>query len=214
MKTSLSKLACGLALLGAAASATAAGIPLLNLTLQDAGNGQTTFSISASSYFIGSGAGVSSSISDTGISELAPVFSGWINNLGDNTSPIALTGFGSFTNPNGASEGGTSSAQLDAIQFVADGGSTYSLDLNLASTLGIGPGDRMFYSPATDTGVIDVPFSDFKPGSYNYTETAGSGPFSQNINFDLTVVQPVPEPSTLALAGLGGLATLLYRRRK
>jgi hypothetical protein len=30
----------------------------------------------------------------------------------------------------------------------------------------------------------------------------------------LGVTEPVPEPTTLALAGLGGLSLLLFRRRK
>jgi hypothetical protein len=37
----------------------------------------------------------------------------------------------------------------------------------------------------------------------------GWGTFNQNL-----VLVPTPEPSTMALAGLGGLATLLFRRKK
>jgi hypothetical protein len=88
------------------------------------------------------------------------------------------------------------------------------LELSLVSTLGVAQGNRVTYAPATDSAIIDVPISIFNPGTYSYAETAGTGGFGQ-INYNLTVVQAIPEPSTLALSALGGLGWLLtFRRRK
>ena len=181
MKTSFLKLFCGLACLGATVSASAAGIPTLSITLQDAGNGQTEFAFSANFFVINSGIGVSSTTTMTGISGLEPTFSGWINALGGYTDPMKAGAFGTFNNPNGSTEGGTSSAQLVGIQFVADGGSDYSVALNWDDTLGIGPNDRVTYTPSTNITTIDVPFSIFNPGTYLYTEPADSGAFGQTL---------------------------------
>jgi hypothetical protein len=210
MKTDFLKLFCCLACLGATVSASAAGIPSLTITLQDAGNSQTEFSFSANFFAINTGIWVSST-TITGISGLEPTFSGCINDLGGYTDPVKANAFGTFNNPNGSTEGGTSSAQLVGLQFVAQGGSAYSVALNWDDTLGIGPGDRVTYTPSTDSTTIDVPFSIFNPGTYSYTEMAGTGAFGQNVNYTLTVVGAVPEPSTLVLAVMGGL--LLFRRR-
>jgi hypothetical protein len=55
-------------------------------------------------------------------------------------------------------------------------------------------GFNQFYGIATDQGVLSMP-----SGTVSLVTITGA---------------PVPEPSTLALAGLGGLGLLLFRRRK
>jgi len=210
IKTSSLNLFCGLVCLGATLSASAAGTPGLTITLQDAGNSQTEFSFSANFFVTNTGIWVTST-TISGISGLEPTFSGCINDLGIYTDPIKAIAFGTFNNPNGAIDGGTTFAQLVGLQFVAQGGSDYSVAPNWDDTLGIGPGDRVTYTPSTDSTIIDVPFSIFNPGTYSYTEMAGTGVFGQNVNYTLNVVGAIPEPSTLVLAGMGGL--LLFRRR-
>lgn len=69
-----------------------------------------------------------------------------------------------------------------------DGVSAYTSDANPGSSF------NQFNNIATDQGMLDV----------------NSGSVSL-VTIDIT---PTPEPSTLALAGLGGLGLLLFRRRK
>jgi hypothetical protein len=71
-------------------------------------------------------------------------------------------------------------------------------------------GNFLQYTPSTDSYVLNVLFSEFNPGiySHNYENTPFANGFS-------TLVNVIPEPSTYALFGLGGLALLIaYCRRK
>lgn len=57
----------------------------------------------------------------------------------------------------------------------------------------------------------------FAGTSASFTETLSASTSPQNANIDgmpSFTMTPVPEPTTLAFAGLGGLSTLLLRRRK
>jgi hypothetical protein len=218
MQKQIISLVLGLALLGAAISASAAGVGAFTITLQDAGNDQTLVSLVGNNFVTNTGLSVSSSTPVNTIDAFSPVFSGFINNLDGYAGDFSLNNFGTFSNPNGVARGGAASALLDGIQFVSDGGSSYTLDLNLGSALGVGALDLVNYSPGVFSGVINVPISIFNPGTYSYTQvghySGGTGVFNPNIVYTLNVVQPVPEPSTLALAGLGGASLLLFRRRK
>lgn len=213
MKTRFVKLLCGLALVGGVTSAGASGIPNITLTLQDAGNSQTELSLSANYFFVNTGVYVSSS-TVSGIYELDPVFTGWVNDPTLDGTTIRADGFGTFNNPNGSSEGGVSSAQLIGFQFMAGDGSDFLLKLNFGDTLGIGQDDRVTYTPGTDSTVIDVPFSSFNPGSYSYIETAGSGVFGQDVYYNLNVVEAAPEPSTLGLFAVSCAAMAFWVRRR
>jgi hypothetical protein len=51
-------------------------------------------------------------------------------------------------------------------------------------------------------------------GSGNLQFTYQAAVDEADINGIQLSINPVPEPSTLALAGLGGLSLLLFRRRK
>jgi hypothetical protein len=59
-------------------------------------------------------------------------------------------------------------------------------------------------------GTLDLSFQ-FAPGLNLGQLSSGSGPFTTSYSGSISVV---PEPSTLALAGFGGLATLLAIRRR
>jgi hypothetical protein len=57
--------------------------------------------------------------------------------------------------------------------------------------------------------VIPIDFSNFNPGTYQSQESEFGTPLTLNLT-----VGPVPEPTTLSLLALGGLATLLLFRRR
>ena len=57
--------------------------------------------------------------------------------------------------------------------------------------------------------IIPVDFSDFNTGTYQSLVTA----FNTTLTVYLTV-EPVPEPSTMALFAVSGLGTLLFFRRR
>lgn len=213
MKTKIVGLICSLALSGGLTSASAAGIPTITLTLQDAGNDQTAFSLSANYFFIETGAWVSST-EVSGIYEFDPVFTGWVNDPLLDGTLAKFDGFGSFNNPNGTDEGGVSSAQLVGLRFMSGDNSAFYLKLNLDDTLGIGQGDRVTYTPGADSTVIDVPFSSFNPGSYSYIDEAGSDVFGQDVYYNLNVVEATPEPSVLGLSVVSGAAGLFLIRRR
>jgi hypothetical protein len=54
----------------------------------------------------------------------------------------------------------------------------------------------------------------FASGTGNPTASPPGTPVPLSSSFGGMVLQPVPEPSTLALAGLGAAALLIFRRRK
>jgi len=61
---------------------------------------------------------------------------------------------------------------------------------------------------------LSDPYSGGEASQASYSSYYGSLP-SVDLVFTLSgTVVPVPEPTTLALAGLGGLSLLLFRRRK
>jgi hypothetical protein len=207
----------GLGILAAVTSASAAGVGAFTITLQDGGNSQTLVTLAANGFITVTGLPVSSGTPVNTIGAFAPVFTGCINDLGIYTDNYGLSDFGTFTNPNGVTDGGTSSAFLSGIQFVDNGGSSYTLSLNLSDGLGIASGDTVHYAPGSNSGLIDVPFSTFSPGTYNYTEpggySGGTAVFGPNINYTLDIVA-APEPCSVALAGLSGIALLVSLRRK
>lgn len=207
----------GLGLVAAVTSAYGAGSPAFTITLQDAGNNQTLVTLSANTFLSQTGLLIPGAPLSNTIGAFTPVFSGCINDLGIYTDNYGLSDFGTFTNPNGATDGGTSSALLSGIQFADNGGSSYTLSLDLSDGLGIASGDLVNYSPGSNSGLIDVPFSTFNPGTYNYTQVGqwfdGSSDFGPSIIYNLDIVA-APEPFSIALAGLGGLAWLVSLRRK
>lgn len=81
----------------------------------------------------------------------------------------------------------------------------------------------------TDSGVVSFPLDGYYKIEYSFFERGGgaegelSARSASGTSFILVgdraagglgVVRPIPEPSTMILAGIGGLAFVLYRRRK
>ncbi len=73
-------------------------------------------------------------------------------------------------------------------------------------------GQQTKYIAGTESVLIPVDFSNFNPGTYQSVYAAGT--YLDTTTTITLTVEGVPEPSTLALAGLGGLSLLAFRRRK
>jgi hypothetical protein len=106
----------------------------------------------------------------------------------------------------------SSSLTSVTLDFATDGSSPFTVDAYAGGVSGT------FIGASTDTGVIPsggtypqgiITFSSATPFNA-ITFSASSAPFFAVDNID---VVPVPEPATLALAGLGGLSLLLFRRK-
>ena len=74
------------------------------------------------------------------------------------------------------------------------------------------------YSTPWDASAASSPLGWSAAFTYNYAAGPVPGPVGSPGNMNTLVssfgVAPVPEPATMALAGLGGLSLLLFRRRK
>jgi hypothetical protein len=86
-------------------------------------------------------------------------------------------------------------------------------------TLGqnLNPGDVVTLNAGTLTSFGNAPanFNLGTSGNYEMFIADASSEGNQGLDISsLGVTEPVPEPTTLALAGLGGLSLLLFRRRK
>jgi hypothetical protein len=85
-----------------------------------------------------------------------------------------------------------------------------ALNVNVSNIQYSGSNPDLLYLVAHQPGSMDVSFQ--FPTSRTLTElSTGTGPYLTSYSGSLSVV---PEPSTLALAGLGGLVLLHLRRRK
>jgi hypothetical protein len=184
-------LALCLALFGVVASALAQST--LDVILQNDG-GNTSVTLSWSGDVLTS----ATATETTAWSGIGGTFANYLNG-GTQASP--LSGFGVF---NDLTTSGTGT--INSVQFIDNSG-TLMLSFFFASNIAVSAGDQIQYVPAIDSETISVPFSSFNPGTYEWSNPYG--PFNYSVN--LTVV---PEPSMLALAGLGGLALLCFRWRK
>lgn len=216
VKASLA-LACGLITLGA----TAASPPqtTIDISLQNAGSGQTAVSWSISGYLVKPvGQTLSGNINE--VYDVSGLFAGLINDLGANTNYIALSGFGTLSDLNSSF-----SRQFEGIQFDDSGtislflGDFVSADQPYTPLL-VSGGDQLHYSAGADSAVMDVPISSFNPGSYQYInagEAISTQPdvtvFTSDVIMNLTV-DAIPEPSALALAGSGLLVLTMFLRRR
>jgi hypothetical protein len=98
--------------------------------------------------------------------------------------------------------------QLQTSSFA--GGINPSLTVNVTGLAYAGTNVDLQTLVADGPGSMDLTFQ-FSPGRTLGDLTSGSGPYQTSYSGSLSVV---PEPATLALAGLGGLGVLLLRRRK
>jgi hypothetical protein len=247
MKTNLVKLACGLALLGAAFTAPAQSTILGNLTTGPNNSvNLTTLGTEDWAIWGYSSGGTSTSLSPndsmaggSGISSLTY--------LNPNSQP--LRGLGQFAiNYQFAWDNGNTVASASGARGglqdnsgtgpglgVGEGfsftvpASTTEQELNVFVDEHLGVGQ--FTAALTDGTTYSnsaIPNGDNSPGEYTINFAAATADQTLTVTWKETsytsssdnaaiyavTLEAVPEPTTLALAGLGGLGLLLFRRRK
>lgn len=108
---------------------------------------------------------------------------------------------------------GTAGTQLDFLMRVTDAGAE-TTTFNSRVQLSMDNGSTWFYDTATDSALTSGYRFD-TASRYIMMDTAGGGSGTMTYdNFSVNVTTPaVPEPSTLALGLLSGLALLIRRRR-
>jgi len=100
---------------------------------------------------------------------------------------------------------------IDIATFATSGGGmNANLTVNLTGVTYSGSNPDLELLKAEQPGTVDLSFQ-FSPGKTLTQLSTGTGPYTTSYSGSLSVV---PEPSTLALAGLGGLVLLHLRRRK
>jgi len=197
MKTNLLKLTCGLALLGAVASASAQS-SIADITVSGSAPGTVALTLLNDVSF--------TITNTTGDAFILTVFE---NSVPINASQIFAT------------------ASASTLQMSVNGGTLYPLSnwvdggyINNAMTAddsymwaglydrgAVAVGSTVILHAGTITATVPAGFDVMASGSYNLFLADGNGKA-------LTAVAPVPEPTTLALAALGGASLLLLRRRK
>ena len=117
---------------------------------------------------------------------------------GNPSANFSISGAGTLTNSTAHT-----SEQITSIGMSQSAG-TDTFQLLLATPLTTASNNIIKYLPGTDNYVIPVAFSSFNAGTYSITNAANTQ-FAVGEVINLTV-SAVPEPSTYALFGLGGLA--------
>jgi len=206
--------------LGLASAIQASAQSVVNVALQPFGDTQTTLSWTMSGDVVSpSGAVVPTGY--TKYIEFYTQFTNAINSLPASQVFIPLTGFGVLTNlTTGASQ------PLEDLELNQSGniGQMILLVGSFVSTnqpytaLNVVGGQALEIAPASASEVIDLPFSDFNPGTYQYVYPGGpvAGPgaaFTTSLTFNLNIAEPAPEPGTLALVGVGVAGCFAARRR-
>jgi hypothetical protein len=204
MKTNLGKYACGIFLLGAVATAPAQSI--WNYFISDAGGGNSLVTWSV-----------------TGSLATSP---GAVLLMSESSLAVSIDAPGIYADSYAASGTPQSIPTLDGSYFQYEPASVYvpialyytdNAPGNGNDSFGLisplpphtGPGTQLLYYPGMQSALIPVDFSDFNPGTYQSEESG----FSTVLIVNLTV-EPVPEPSTLALSAVSGLGGLLALRRR
>jgi len=100
---------------------------------------------------------------------------------------------------------------IDIATFATSGGGmNANLTVNLTGVTYSGSNPDLELLKAEQPGTVDLSFN-FSPGETLTQLSTGTGPYRTSYSGSISVV---PEPSTLALTGLGGLVLLHLRRRK
>jgi len=86
-----------------------------------------------------------------------------------------------------------------------------AVNVNLSDVSYSGPNPDLQTLKANQPGILDVSFQ-FVPGDTLTQLSTGTGPYSTSFSGSITTA--VPEPASIALAGLGGLTLLLFRRQR
>jgi hypothetical protein len=92
----------------------------------------------------------------------------------------------------------------------AGGGMNANLAVNLTAVTYSGSNPDLLFLKAHQPGTLDLSFQ-FSPGQTLNQLSTGTGPYVTSFSGSLIVV---PEPSTLALAALGGLGLVLLNLRR
>ena len=160
--------------------------------------------------------GGSSAVGLNGSFNNGPFFYGPITSTG---SGITLIQKATITSPlatliinDGSGHNLSATVNLTDVETfsTAAGGMNANLAVNLSGVTYSGSNPDLLILNAAHTGTVDLSFQ-FSPGETLTQLSAGTGPYQTSFSASLIVV---PEPSTLALAGLGGLVLLHLRRRK
>ena len=209
-------------LLVAAVSASAQST--VDITIQRYSNTQSTFSWTAGGSLAGGGVTVPATNNVGGhavaYANLGGYFTGALNTNSLPTAYIPVTGFGSLSNLNT-----TASEPLGGLLFENIAGNTDAIGFLLGNsypgTALVGnAGDQLLFTETSGSVVINVPITDFNPGTYEYSTPAqaeinpsGLTYFTTSITANLDILEPTPEPSILALGALGIFGGWMLRRR-
>ncbi len=100
---------------------------------------------------------------------------------------------------------------INIATYFGVGGLNAYVNVNLSNVSYSGSNADLQTLQANQPGILDVSFQ-FAPGETLTQLSTGTGPYSTS--FSGSVTTAVPEPTTLAMAGLGGLTLLLFRRQR
>ncbi len=203
MKTNLIKFGCGMFLLGAMSKATAQST--WNYFITDAGGGNSLVTWNVT----GSLATSPGSVLVNPVSSLA---------MSINAPGIYADSYAAGGTPQAIPTPDGSYFQLGQgdVYFPLELYSTDNAPGNGNDSFGLiaplpprtGPGIELLYNPATQSALIPVDFSNFNPGTYQSVESGFDTPVTVNLT-----VEPVPEPSTLALAVCAVIGALLKNKK-
>jgi PEP-CTERM motif len=98
-----------------------------------------------------------------------------------------------------------------ATYYVSVGVLNADVNVNLSNVSYSGSNPDLQTMKANQPGIVDVSFQ-FLPGETLTQLSTGTGPYTTS--FSGSVTTAVPEPASIALAGLGGLTLLLFRRQR
>lgn len=166
-------------------------------------------------WYITTESGGSSAIGLQGLFNNGPFFYGPIASTGSGLTLVQqATVLGPLANivisDGTVSLSGTVNFEKIATFATSTGDINANLAVNLTGVTYSGSNPDLAFLDASQPGTLSLSFN-FSPGKTLTQLSTGSGPFTTSYSGSIVVV---PEPGTLSLAGLGGLAAWLLRRRK